>query len=70
MCTWGRDFCLDLFNTFLQLFNITTGTINSAIYSNLYAFDKEFNSTPFHSARTFKLGLVCAIIELLISFVY
>ena len=34
-------------DTFLHLFNGETGTINSAIYSNLYAFDREFNSTPF-----------------------
>ena len=56
--------------TFLHLFNVETGTINSAINSHLYAFDREFNSTPFHSARIFKLVLVCAIIELQISFVY
>ena len=37
--------------TFLHQFNVKTGTINSAINSNLYAFDREFNSTPFHSAR-------------------
>ena len=57
-------------DTFLHLFNVETGTINSAINSHLYAFDRELNSTPFHSARIFKLGFVCATIELLISFVY
>ena len=56
--------------TFLHLFNVETGTINCAINSHLYAFDREFNSTPFHSARIFKLGFVYATIELLISFVY
>ena len=56
--------------TFLHLFNVEKGTINSPIHSNLYAFDRELNSTPFHSARIFKLGFVCATIELLISFVY
>ena len=59
-----------LLDTFLHLFNVETGAINSAINSNLYAFDRELNSTPFHSARIFKLGFVCATIELLISFVY
>ena len=34
-------------DTFLHLFNVETGTINSAINSHLYAFDKEFNSTLF-----------------------
>ena len=57
-------------DTFLHFFNVKTGTINWAIYSNLYAFDREVNSTPFHSARIFKLGFVCVTIELLISFVY
>ena len=57
-------------DTFLHLFKVETGTINSAINSNLYAFDREFNSTPFHSARIFKLGFAKATIELLISFVY
>ena len=57
-------------DTFLHLFNVETGTINSAINSHLYAFDRELNSTPFHSARIFKLGFVCATIELRISFVY
>ena len=56
--------------TFLHLFNVKTGTINSAINWSLYAFDREFNSTPFHSARILKLGIVCATIELLVSFVY
>ena len=56
--------------TFLHLFNVKTGRINSAQILHLYAIDREFNSTPFHSARIFKLGLVCAIIELLIFFVY
>ena len=57
-------------DTFLHLFNVETGTINSAMHSNLYAFDRELNSTPFHSARIFKLCFVCATIDLLISFVY
>ena len=70
MCTWGHDFVLHFLDTFLHLFNVETGTINSAINSHLYAFDRELNSTPFHSARIFKLGFVCATIELLISFVY
>ena len=56
-------------DTFIHLFNVETGTINSAINSNLYAFDGELNSTPFHIAQIFKLGFVCATIELLISFV-
>ena len=62
--------CCTFLDTFLHLFIVETGTINSPINSNLYAFDREFNSTPFHSARIFKLGFVCATIELLISFVY
>ena len=70
MCTWGHYFLLHFLDTFLYRFNVKTGTINSAINSNLYAFDRELNSTPFHSARIFKLGFVCATIELLISFVY
>ena len=70
MCTWRHDFLLHFFDTFLHLFIVETGTINSAIYSHLYAFYRELNSTPFHSARIFKLGFVCATIELLISFVY
>ena len=53
----------------LHLFNVETGTINSATNSNLYAFERELQST-FHSPRIFKLGFVCATIELLISFVY
>ena len=57
-------------DTFLHLFNVKTGTTNCAINSNLYAFDRDFNSTPFHSARIFKLGFVYATIVLLISFVY
>ena len=57
-------------DTFLHLFNVETGTINSATNSNLYAFERELDSTPFHSPRIFKLGFVCATIELLISFVY
>ena len=70
MCTWGHDFLLHFLGTFLHLFNDKTGTINSTIYSNLYAFDGELNYTPFSSARIFKLGFVCATIELQISFVY
>ena len=70
MCTWGHDFDYIFLETFLHLFNVETGTINCAINSNLYAFDRELNSTPFHSARIFKLVLVCAIIVLQISFVY
>ena len=62
-------YCIFL-HTFLHLFNVKTGTIDSAINSNLYAFDGEFNSTPFHSTRIFKLGFVCATVELLISFDY
>ena len=60
----------NILDTFLHLFNVETGTINNAIHSNLYAFDRELNSAPFHSARIFKLVLVCAIIVLQISFVY
>ena len=60
----------NILDTSLHLFNVETGTINNAIISNLYAFDRELNSTPFHNARIFKLGFVCATIELLISFVY
>ena len=56
-------------DTFLHLFNVETGTINSAIHSNLYAFERELNSTPF-TVTNIKLGFVCATIELLISFVY
>ena len=37
-------------DTFLNLLNVETGTINSATNSKLYAFDGELNSTPFHSA--------------------
>ena len=59
-----------LLGTFLHLFNVETGTINSAIHSNLYAFNRELNSTPFQSARIFKLGFACATIELQVSFVY
>ena len=70
MCTWGHDFLIHFLDTFLHQFNVKTGTIISAINSNSYAFDRELNSTPFHSARIFKLGFVCATIELLISFVY
>ena len=70
MCTWGHDFLLQFFGHILHLFNVETGTINSAINSNLHEFDGELNSTPFHSARIFKLGFVCATIELQISFVY
>ena len=66
----GSRFFITFFWTHLHLFNVETGTINSAINSHLYAFDRELNSTPFHSARTFKLGFVCATIELLISYVY
>ena len=51
-----------LLDTFLHLFNVATGTINCARILNLYAFDREFISTPFHRARIFKLVLVCAII--------
>ena len=60
-----------LLDTILHLFNVATGTANSddAVF-NLDALHREFNSTPFHSARIFKLDIVCAIIELLISFVY
>ena len=57
-------------DTFLHLFNVKTRTINSTRIFNLDAFNRELNSTPFRSARIFKLGFVCATIELLISFVY
>ena len=67
---WGHDFLFRFLDTFLHLLNVTAGTINSAINSNIYAFDRELNSTPSHSARNFKLGFVCATIELLISFNY
>ena len=66
----GSRFVITFLDTFLHLFNVETGTINNAINSNYYAFDRELNSTPFHSVRIFKLGFVCATIELLISFVY
>ena len=36
----------NILDTFLHLFNVETGTINNAIHSNLYAFDRELNSTP------------------------
>ena len=65
-----RIFYYIFLDTFLHLFNVETGTINSAINTYLYAFDEKLNSTLFHSARIFKLGFVCAAIELLISFVY
>ena len=45
-------------DTFLHLFNVEAGPINSARILHLYAFDREFNSIPFHSARIFKLGFV------------
>ena len=48
-CVPGVTIFDTFFDTFLHLFNAKTGTINSAINSNLYALDKEFNSTPFHS---------------------
>ena len=57
-------------DSFLHQFNVKTGTINGALNSNLYAFDREFNSTLFHSARIFKLGFVCATIVFQIFFVY
>ena len=63
-------FCHIFLDTFLHLLNVKTGTINCARILNLYAFDRELNSTPFHSAQIFKLVLVCAIIVLKISFVY
>ena len=44
-------------DTFLHLFNVETGTINSAINSNLYAFDREFNSTPLSHCTNFQIGL-------------
>ena len=59
-----------LLDTFLHLFNVATGTINCARIFNLYAFDRKFISTPFHSARIIKLVLVCAITVLRISFVF
>ena len=69
-CAPGVTILIELFVHILHLFNVKTGSINSAIYSNLNAFDREFNYTPLHSARILKLGFVCAINELLISFVY
>ena len=69
-CAPGSRCLITFFVHILHLFNVKTGTINSAINSHLYAFDRELNSTPFHSAQIFKLGFVCATIELLISFVY
>ena len=44
-------------DTFLHLFNVETGTINNAMHSNLYAFDREFNSTPFSQCTYFQIGL-------------
>ena len=63
-------FCYIFLDTFLHLLNVKTCTINCSRILNLYAFDGELNSTPFHSAPILKLGFVCATIELLISFVY
>ena len=57
-------------DTFLHLLNVKTRTRNSTRIFNLDAFNRELNSTPFHSARIFKLGFVCATIELQVSFVY
>ena len=34
-------------DTFLHLFNVETTTINSAMHSNLYAFDRKYNSHLF-----------------------
>ena len=65
-----RIFDYIFMDTFLHLYNVRKGTINSTRIINLYAFDREFNSAPFHSARIFKFGSVCATIELQISFVY
>ena len=47
----GHDWLLHFLDTFLHLFDVTTGTINSARILNLYAFDREFNSTPFHKQQ-------------------
>ena len=69
-CALGSRFLITFFGHNLHLFNVETGTINSAINSNFYAFDRKLNSKPLHSARIFKLGFVCATIELQISFVY
>ena len=51
-------FLITFLDTFLHLFNITTGTILSPQYS-IFMHSIEFNSTPFHSARIFKLGFIC-----------
>ena len=70
-CAHGvKIFYYIFLDTFSHLFNVESGTINVAINTNLYAFDGELNSTPFHSAQIFKLGFVYATIELQISFVY
>ena len=45
-------------------------TCPPAFGAYVYALDRAFNFTPFHSSRIFKLDFVCAIIELLISIVY
>ena len=55
---------------YTYVFNVKSGTINSAINSNLYAFDRECISTPFHSAIILKLGFVSVTNELLILFAY
>ena len=39
-----------------HFYNVKTGAINSAIYSNLYAFYGELNYTPF-SVHEFLIGL-------------
>ena len=57
-------------DTFLHLFIVKTRTINSTRIFNLYAFNRELYSTPFHSARIFILGFACATVELQVSFVY
>ena len=48
--------------TFLHLFSRNRKNSNARIL-HLDAFDREFNSIPFHSARIFKLGFVCAKID-------
>ena len=63
-------FDYNFLDTFFRLFKVKTRTINSTRIFTLDAFNKELNSTPFHSARIFKLGFACATIELQVSFVY
>ena len=68
-CAPGVTIFISFFGHLLHLFNVRKGTINSARLFNLCAFDVEFNYAPFHSARTFKLGFVCVIMGVPISFI-